>query len=61
MPSGAEVQVLGTQLMQMYAVCVNAAMKNACKNDNYKLSSLELLLEACSAEEQEQWGDFLGS
>lgn len=58
-PPGAEVQVLGTQLMQMYAVCVNAAMKNACNNGNYKLSSLELLLEACSAEEQEQWGGFL--
>lgn len=58
-PVGLEVQILSTQLMQLYAVCFNAALKNVCSEKAYTQSSLELLLEASTEEERASWTDFL--
>ena len=58
-PVGLEVQALSTQLMQLYAVCFNATLKNTCDEKEYTQSSLELLLEKGSAKEREDWTQFL--
>lgn len=58
-PPGMEIQTLGMQLMQLYAVCLNAAMKNVYRMAEYAKSSLELLLDACSPQERQRWEEFL--
>lgn len=57
--AGQEAILVGAQMSQLYAVCFNAALKNACAEPDYSYSSIEILLSESPDSDRIKWESFL--